>query len=138
MINGMWQMRRWGLWGVAGAVLALGSEPAKAQDINSCASQYCERRLAAGTTMDFQWLNYDEATCTDRGPPRLVVTAPPRLGRWASRRTAVTQTSGTCAGKKLSLLLVTYTAGRTPGQDKTSFKIVGQKDIVANVNFTIY
>lgn len=124
---------------VSAMLALLGSvATAQAQDINACASQYCERRLAAGTRMDFQWLNYNESNCQDFGAPSLVVTAAPRLGRWSSRKTSVTQTTGACAGKKLSLLLVTYTAGRATGQDKTSFKIVGQKDVVANVNFTIY
>lgn len=130
-------MRREGL--VLGAIAFLAATaPAVAQDINSCSLFPCERRVATGRTMDFQWLNYDEAGCRDHGHARLVVTQNPTLGRFSSRRSTVTPQSGPCAGRRLSLLLVTYRAGRKPGTDSTAYRIVGQRDINVKLNMVVY
>ncbi|MCX7560281.1 hypothetical protein OS190_11940 [Sulfitobacter sp. F26204] len=97
-----------------------------------------DRRVAVGEEMEFQWLNYDEKTCKDRGYPRLIINTPPKLGSYRAVRRKFTQQNGRCKGKKLSVLLVYYVAGRTKGRDRTSYTIRGHGDIRINLRMRVY
>jgi hypothetical protein len=110
-------------------------------EVSSAAAQNTrnwDRRVAAGKEMEFQWLNYDERTCKDRGYPRLIINTPPSLGSYRAARRKFTQQSGKCKGKKFSVLLVYYVAGRTKGRDRTSYTIRGHSDIRINLKMRIY
>ncbi len=111
----------------------LGVPAAEAQDVRNW-----NRNVARGTEMEFQWLNYDEQTCKDYGYPRLIVTTPPKLGKFRSVRRKFTQQNGRCAGKRLSVLLVYYQAGNKAGRDRTSYTIAGRGNIAVNLNFRVY
>lgn len=111
---------------------ALASVPATAQEVRNL-----DHQVARGASMDFQWLNYDEATCQDRGHVQLLVSTQPRLGRVSIRRVTVTQQTGNCAGQRLSVVILTYTAGRNPGSDALSFTVVGLTQHVVNVRFSV-
>lgn len=121
-------------WVFAGPVLAacLGG-PAPAQEVRNL-----DRQVARGAEMEFQWLNMDEAACRDNGPAQLVITRPPRLGRFRTAIRAFTARTGPCAGGRFSTLLVYYRAGAVPGLDETSYTVVGTRQIVVNLRFTVF
>ncbi|MFY0647312.1 hypothetical protein [Sulfitobacter geojensis] len=108
------------------------------QSVAAQSTRNWDRRVAAGSEMEFQWLNYDEKTCKDRGHPRLIINTPPSLGTYRAERRKFTQRTGRCKGKKLSVLLVYYVAGRTKGRDRTSYTIRGAGDIRINLKMRIY
>ncbi len=116
------------------AVALMGaSAPIAAQDVRNW-----DRQVERGREMQFQWLNYDEGTCADRGPARFVLTTAPKLGKFRTQRTTVTPQSGPCAGRRLSVLFVYYVAGQRPGLDETSYTIVGGSPITVNLRFTVF
>lgn len=101
-------------------------------------TRYWDRRVEAGKEIEFQWLNYDERTCKDRGHPRLIINTPPSLGKFRAVPKTFTQQDGRCKGSKLSVLLVYYVAGRTKGADRTSFTIRGNTNIRINLDVRVY
>jgi hypothetical protein len=78
---------------LAGLVVAA---PASAQD-----PRVQDREVRRCGSMQFQWLNFDEIDCRDRGAARIVVTQPPRLGRLQVTRSRVRTDTGNCAGRPL-------------------------------------
>jgi hypothetical protein len=115
------------------ALVFMAAAPAAAQDVRNW-----DRQVERGREMQFQWLNYDEATCVDRGPARFVLTTAPKLGTFRTQRSSVTPQSGACAGKRLSVLFVYYRAGQRAGLDETSYTIVGGSPITVNLRFTVF
>lgn len=101
-------------------------------------TRYLDRQVQARKEIEFQWLNYDERTCKDRGHPRLIINTPPSLGKFRAVRKTFTQQDGRCKGSKLSVLLVYYVAGRTKGTDRTSFTIRGNTNIRINLDVRVY
>lgn len=117
---------------VAGAFLLVESQSAYAQSL-----RYWNRSVNAGKQIDFQWLNYDERTCTDRGYPQMVVDKAPSLGRFRTTKRKFTQQNGKCKGQQFSVLLVHYVAGRTRGQDQTTYTIRGRTNIQVNLTIDV-
>lgn len=120
------------------AGVAVGMFFAAAQGATAQNTRYLDRRVAAGKQMEFQWLNYDERTCKDRGYPKLIVNSKPSLGSYRTKRRKFTQQNGRCKGKKLSVLLVYYVAGRKKGSDRSSFTIRGSSDIRIHLKAQVY
>ncbi|MGC1504619.1 MAG: hypothetical protein WA782_10820 [Sulfitobacter sp.] len=109
-------------------------------DVGSASAQSTRnwsRSVDTGEEMQFQWLNYDEKTCVDRGFARLIINTPPKFGSYRAERRKFTQQNGNCKGKKMSVLLVYYVAGRTKGLDKTSYTIRGSGDIRINLRMRV-
>lgn len=96
------------------------------------------RSVKRGGEMEFQWLNYDERTCRDRGYPRLIINKAPKLGRYRTVKRKFTQRNGKCKGSELSVLLVYYVAGGKKGRDQTSYTIRGSGNIRINLNMRVY
>lgn len=119
---------------VATAVTALAffAQTADAQSMRNW-----NRSLPAGEEMEFQWLNYDERTCKDRGYPKLIINTPPSLGSYRAVRRKFTQKNGKCKGSRFSVLLVYYVAGKVKGQDRTSYTIRGASDVRINLRMRI-
>ena len=114
-------------------ILAAGSMAAEAQNTRNWS-----RKVARGGEMEFQWLNYDEQTCKDRGYARLIVNKKPKLGHYRTVKRRFTQQGGRCSGKRLSVLLVYYVAGKKTGRDRTSYTIRGGSDIRINLDMRVY
>jgi hypothetical protein len=117
---------------LAAALLAGAATPAAAQD-----PRVVDREVARGASMQFQWLNFDEIDCRDRGHARIVVTRPPRLGTFRITRSRVRADSGTCAGRPLSVVFVTYRAGRNPGTDDIRYAVIGAARIEVVLRMTV-
>lgn len=109
---------------VAAVFLIVEAMPAQAQSL-----RYLKRTVEAGKQIEFQWLNYDERTCKDNGYPELVVERAPKLGKYRTSKRKFTQQDGKCKGKRFSVLLVYYVAGRTRGEDSTAYLIRGRNNI---------
>jgi hypothetical protein len=93
---------------------------------------------APGQSVRFDnWLNYDESSCFDRGHPRFAIITAPKLGRLRVERARVTQQSGACAGKRLSVMFVYYVAGRQRGTESFSYSVVGEAPFTVNVSGTV-
>lgn len=108
-----------------------------AHSVSAQNTRYLDRRVATGERIEFQWLNYDEKSCKDRGYPRLTINTAPSLGSYRTVRRKFTQQNGRCKGKKLSVLLVYYVAGRTKGRDRTSYTIHGSSDVRINLKIRV-
>ena len=109
-----------------------GSFEAEAQS-----NRFLNRSVKAGERIEFQWLNFDEAKCRDRGYPKLIVKKKPKLGRYKTVRRKFTQTKGRCKGRRFSVLLVYYVAGRKKGVDKTTYVVSGASNIVINLRVRV-
>ncbi len=118
---------------LAAVILFANSDGAYAQTIRNW-----DRRVAVGEEIEFQWLNYDEKTCKDRGHARLIINTPPSKGSYRAVRRMFTQQNGKCTGKEFSVLLVYYVAGQNKGRDRTSYTIRGNGDIRVNLTMRIY
>lgn len=117
---------------VATAFFLTETQTAHAQSL-----RYLSRTVESGKQIEFQWLNYDERTCTDRGYPKLVVEEAPSLGKFRTVRRKFTPQNGPCKGKRFSVLLVYYVAGRRKGQDSTTFVIQGRTNIRIALSITV-
>ncbi len=100
-------------------------------------TRYWNRSVAPGKKIEFQWLNFDERTCKDNGYPRLVVTKAPKLGKFRTKKRKFTQQSGSCKGKRFSVLLVDYVAGRKKGTDNPAFTIAGRDNLRINLKINV-
>lgn len=117
---------------VATAFFLTETHAAQAQSL-----RYLNRTVEAGKQIEFQWLNYDERTCKDNGYPKLIVEREPSLGKFRTRQQKFTPQNGPCKGKRFSVLLVYYVAGRKAGQDKTSYIIQGRTKIRINLEIDV-
>lgn len=109
-------------------------------DVHSAAAQstrYWNRSVAPGKQIEFQWLNSNTNTCKDNGYPKLVVDKKPSLGKFRTVRRKFVQQDGKCKGKRFSVLLVYYVAGRKRGVDNTAFTIAGQNNLKINLKVTV-
>lgn len=109
---------------LAFSVVIADTRPADAQSL-----RYLNRSVDAGKEIEFQWLNYNERTCTDNGYPKLVIEKAPKLGKFRTVRQRFTPQNGPCKGKRFSVLLVYYKAGRKTGTDNTTYVIQGRNNI---------
>ena len=112
--------------------LILGPTVADAQSTRSL-----NRSVKAGQEVEFQWLNFNDRTCKDNGYPSLIVERKPSLGRFRTVKRQFTQRSGPCKGRKFSVLLVYYVAGRNKGTDRTAFVIDGQNRLRIMLNMQV-
>ncbi|WP_439119630.1 hypothetical protein [Marivita sp.] len=117
---------------VATVFLLTETSSAQAQSL-----RYLNRSVEAGKQIEFQWLNYDERTCTDRGYPKLVIEDAPSLGKFRTVQRKFTPQNGACKGKRFSVLLVYYVAGRKTGQDSTTYVIQGRTNIRINLSIDV-
>ena len=83
------------------------------------------------------WLNYDEASCLERGAVRIAVRTQPRLGTVSIRTRNTKSDSGACAGKPFSVVEVVYRAGRTSGEDRFAYTVQGYSRYVINATVTV-
>lgn len=100
-------------------------------------TRYWNRSVAPGKKIEFQWLNYDERTCKDNGYPRLVIDKAPKLGKFRTSKRRFTQQNGSCKGKRFSVLLVNYVAGRKKGTDSAAFTIKGRDNLRINLKISV-
>ncbi len=100
-------------------------------------TRYWNRSVKAGKELEFQWLNYDEATCKDRGYPGLRIDKAPKLGKFRTVKRKFTQKDGRCKGTRFSVLLVYYVAGRKKGTDTTGFTIQGRDNIIISLKIDV-
>lgn len=112
--------------------LLAGMTPANAQSV-----RYLNRSVEAGKQIEFQWLNFDERTCKDNGYPKLIIEKAPSLGKYRTKKRKFTQQNGKCKGKRFSVLLVYYVAGRRTGKDNSAFVIRGTDNIRINLTTQI-
>lgn len=122
---------------LAAAFLALTLILAETHAAFAQSTRYWKRSVEAGKQIEFQWSNYDEATCRDNGYARLKINKKPTLGRFRSVRKKVTQRSGACKGKRFSVLYVYYVAGRKKGKDRPAYTIQGGSSTKINLNITV-
>ena len=93
-----------------------------------------------GTGQSFvfdHWLNYDEASCLERGAVRIAVRTPPRLGTVSIKTRKTKSDSGACAGKPFSVVDVVYRAGQTPGDDRFIYEVQGYSRFFINATVTV-
>ncbi|MEM6938745.1 MAG: hypothetical protein AAF943_14850 [Pseudomonadota bacterium] len=108
-----------------------------AQSAQAQSTRNWNRSVEAGKEMQFQWTNYDEQTCRDRGHPKFIINTKPTLGYYRAERRKITQQNGRCKGKRFSALMVYYVAGKTKGRDRTSYTIRGAGDIRINLRMRV-
>lgn len=118
-------------------LLALVFVLADAQSASAQSTRYWNRSVDAGKQIEFQWLNFNERTCKDNGYPRLIIDKKPSLGRFRTVKRKFTQQNGACKGKRFSVLLVYYQAGRRKGQDQTAFTISGSDNIRISLKINV-
>lgn len=100
-------------------------------------TRYWNRSVAPGKQIEFQWLNFDERTCKDNGYAKLVIKKKPTLGRFRTVKRKFTQQTGRCKGKRFSVLLVYYVAGRKKGVDRTAYVVRGRDNLDINLKITV-
>lgn len=126
-----------GFGGIAALLLAAVFLLVEAHSAFAQSTRYWNRSVAPGKKIEFQWLNYDERTCKDNGYPRLVIDKQPKLGKFRTKKRRFTQQSGSCKGKRFSVLLVDYVAGRRKGTDRPAFTVVGRDNLRINLNISV-
>lgn len=117
---------------IASAIILVDVHAAFAQS-----TRYWSRSVAPGKQIEFQWLNSDERTCKDNGYAKMVVERAPKLGKFRTVRRKFTQQEGRCKGKRFSVLLVYYVAGRRKGTDRANFRIQGGNNNNIRINLTV-
>ena len=117
---------------VAVVLLAASAHSALSQSL-----RYLNRTVAPGKEIEFQWSNYDGATCRDNGYARLEINTKPKLGEFRAVKRRVTQESGQCKGSRFSVLYVYYVAGRARGTDTASYTIHGGGSIQINLSIDV-
>lgn len=114
-------------------VLVLGD----AHIASAQSTRYWNREVAAGKQIEFQWTNYDGATCRDNGYAKFSVVKKPSLGKFRVVKKRVTQQDGQCKGKRFSTLLISYVAGSKKGTDNTAFAVTGGSRIDINLKIKV-
>lgn len=124
-------MKRWlGLSSLF--ITLLGIHAAMAQEVRNYTGS-----ARPGEEIRFDhWLNYDEATCLDRGFVRIVIRTQPKLGRVRLERTKVHADQGACT-KPLSVVVVLYRAGRAPGTDSFEYAVQGHQAFIVKAVVTV-
>lgn len=113
--------------------LCLGSGVAVAQEVRNYTGS-----ARPGEEIRFDhWLNYDEATCLDRGFVRIAFRTQAKLGRVRLERTKVRTEQGACT-KPLSVVIVLYRAGRMSGVDSFEYTVQGHQTFIVKASVTVY